>query len=203
LILRAGPYARPGTLFTDAGSTKQNILAALAGKLPASVKYVPAHPIAGSEKVGVEYARTDLFEGRVTIVIEEKSVADWDAFTLVGRFWASLGSRVISMPAEDHDRVLASTSHLPHAAASAVAGITPKDWLPLTAGGFRDVTRIAAGDPDLWAAIFEANRDCVLAAMAAFTDRLAEFRKLLEAGDHAGLVRWLTEGKQVRDALGS
>ena len=65
------------------------------------------------------------------------------------------------------------------------------------------MTRIAAGDPRLWAAIFQANRDAVLAALAAFTDRLDEFRRLLEAGDGAGLVRWLTEGKQVRDALGT
>jgi prephenate dehydrogenase len=75
--------------------------------------------------------------------------------------------------------------------------------LPLTAGGFRDVTRIAAGDPALWAAIFEANRDAVLASLSRFTDRLAEFRRLLEAGDAAGLTRWLSEGKQVRDALGT
>jgi prephenate dehydrogenase len=203
VILDAAPHARPGTIFTDAGSTKQNILAALTAKLPARVKYVPAHPLAGAEKAGVEHARADLFEGRVTIVIEEASLADWDAFTRVGRFWASLGSRPISMPSEDHDRVLAFTSHLPHAVASAAAAVTTPDWLPLTAGGFRDVTRIAAGDPELWAAIFEANRDCVLAALVAFTDRLSEFRKLLEAGDRAGLVRWLTEGKQVRDALGS
>ena len=65
------------------------------------------------------------------------------------------------------------------------------------------MTRIAAGDPQLWAAIFEANRDSALVALAAFTDRLSEFRNLLEAGDRAGLVQWLTEGKQVRDALGS
>ena len=107
------------------------------------------------------------------------------------------------MEPEDHDEAVAVTSHLPHLVASAVAGSTPDDLLTMTAGGFRDVTRIAAGDPALWAAIFQANRECVLAALATFTDRLSEFRKLLEAGDGAGLVQWLTEGKQVRDALGS
>jgi cyclohexadieny/prephenate dehydrogenase len=127
----------------------------------------------------------------------------WERTVAVGRFWEALGSRVVLMNAEEHDKVLAVTSHLPHAVAGAVAGSTPKEWLNLTAGGFRDVTRIAAGDPLLWTAIFEANRDATLAALTAFTDRLNQFRKLLEAGDHAGLVQWLTEGKQVRDALGT
>jgi prephenate dehydrogenase len=203
MILRAAPHVRAGTIFTDGGSTKGNIVAAVAGKLPRGVEYVPAHPLAGAEKNGVEHARPDLFEGRVTIVVEENTLADWEAFTRVGRFWVSLGARVISMNAGDHDRVLASTSHLPHAVASAVAGVTNPDWLPLSAGGFRDVTRIAAGDPKLWAAIFQANREPVLAALVGFTDRMDEFKRLLAAGDHAGLVRWLTEGKQVRDALGS
>jgi cyclohexadieny/prephenate dehydrogenase len=202
VILKAAPHVRSGTIFTDGGSTKGNIVAAVEGRLPRGVEYVPAHPLAGAEKNGVEHARPDLFDGRVTIVVEQEG-GDWDAFTKVGRFWASLGSRVVSMPADDHDRVLACTSHLPHAVASAVAGATDPDWIPLSAGGFRDVTRIAAGDPHLWSAIFQANREPVLAALAAFSARVDEFKRLLTAGDGAGLVRWLTEGKQVRDALGS
>ena len=103
----------------------------------------------------------------------------------------------------DHDRALASTSHMPHAVAAGVAAVTPVDWLTLSAGGFRDTTRIAGGGPALWAAIFQANRAAVLAALGEFTNRIDEFRQLLEAGDGAGLVRWLAEAKQVRDALGS
>jgi prephenate dehydrogenase len=201
MILRAAPRCRPGTIFTDAGSTKGNIVAAVMGKLPRGVTYVPAHPLAGAEKNGVEHARADLFENRVTIVTPE--TVDPDDVARVESFWRALGSRVVSLSVADHDRVLASTSHLPHAVAATVAGITPRDWLPLSAGGFRDVTRIAAGDPELWAAIFQANRAAVLAALRAFSDRLNDFRQLLEAGDGAGLVRWLNEAKQVRDALGS
>ncbi|HEY3788525.1 MAG TPA: prephenate dehydrogenase, partial [Urbifossiella sp.] len=118
-------------------------------------------------------------------------------------FWKGLGSRISMMPPADHDKALAATSHLPHAVASAVAGITPRDLLPLSAGGFRDVTRIAAGDPHLWAPIFLENNDAVLAALDRFMTRLDSFRQLLESGDTAGLVRWLTEAKQVRDALGT
>lgn len=202
-ILEAAPHARPGTHFTDAGSTKHNIVSAVQGKLPPGVEYVAAHPLAGSEKAGAEHGRADLFVNRVTVLIVGKFGADWNRTVTVGRFWEALGSRVVLMNAEEHDRTVAFTSHLPHAVASAVAGITPKEWLNLTAGGFRDVTRVAAGDANLWAAIFEANRDGTLSALDQFTDRLNQFRALLEAGDRDGLVRWLSEGKQVRDALGT
>jgi prephenate dehydrogenase len=201
-ILRAAPHCRPGAIFTDGGSTKGNIVAELAGRVPPHVAYVPAHPLAGSEKTGAANGRADLFVNRVTILTP---TADTDpaALDAVEGFWRALGSRVVRMTPDEHDRALATTSHLPHAVAAGLAGVTPADWLTLTAGGFRDTTRIAGGDPALWAAIFRANRDAVLAAVDQFSGRLAEFRTMLEAGDGAGLVRWLAEAKQVRDALGS
>ena len=201
MILRAAPHCRTGTIFTDAGSTKSNIIAAVAGRLPPGITYVPAHPLAGAEKNGVEHARTDLFENRVTILTPVGGEGEAEA--RVRGFWIALGSRVVSVSPDEHDRILAKTSHLPHAVAASVAAVTPRDWLPLSAGGFRDVTRIAAGDPELWTAIFLANREAVLAAVDAFANRLDQFRTLLDAGDGAGLERWLSEAKQVRDALGN
>ena len=200
-ITAAAPHCEEYTLFTDAGSVKGGLFEAVREKLQRWQVFVPAHPLAGAEKNGVEHARADLFENRLTIVTPvHGGHLNTDA---VESFWKSLGSRTFRMSPEDHDRALAFTSHLPHAVASAVAGVTDPALLNLTAGGFRDVTRIAAGDPKLWAAIFEANRESVLAALGAFTDRLKEFRTLLESGDRAGVERWLTEGKQVRDALGT
>jgi prephenate dehydrogenase len=151
----------------------------------------------------VEHARADLFEDRVTILTPDSRVCDDRSAERIGLLWQALGSRLELRTVEEHDRVLAATSHLPHAVAAAVAGVTPRELLPLSAGGFRDVTRIAAGSPELWSAIFSANRNEVLAALARFAGRLDEFRHLLESGEAAGLVRWLTEAKQVRDALGS
>jgi prephenate dehydrogenase len=203
VIVRAAPHCRAGTIFTDGGSTKRNIVESVAGALPAGIQYVPAHPLAGAEKNGVEYARADLFEGRATILTPDPRICNDQAAKDVGEFWRALGARLEWRSVEDHDRTLAATSHLPHAVAAAVAGVTPRELLPLSAGGFRDVTRIAAGSPELWSAIFLANRTEVLGALAKFTDRLGEFRHLLESGDGAGLMRWLTEAKQVRDALGS
>jgi prephenate dehydrogenase len=202
-ILKTAPHCRTGTIYTDAGSTKANVVEAVAGRLPAGIEYVPAHPLAGAEKNGVEHARAELFEDRVTILTPEARVCGEEAAHRVGAFWRALGSRLEWRSPEDHDRALAATSHLPHAVAAATAGVTPVELLPLSAGGFRDVTRIAAGSPELWSAIFLANRAWVLDAIDGFVDRLGEFRHLLESGDRAGLIRWLTEAKQVRDALGS
>ncbi len=203
MILAAIPHVRPGTIFTDAGSTKQNVLDELVNKLPESFAYVPAHPIAGAEKAGVEHARANLFQDRITVITDPPSDAKGDVARVVEQFWQALGSRVVRMSPEEHDRVLASTSHLPHAVASGVAAVTPVPYLSLSAGGFRDTTRIAAGDPGLWAAIFQANRGAVLAALRDFTDQMTEFQQLLEAGDSPGLIKWLAHAKQVRDALGS
>ena len=105
-------------------------------------------------------------------------------------------------PAE-HDRAVAVTSHLPHLVASAIAGATPAEYVTLTAGGWLDTTRIAAGDPLLWRQIFFANRENLMAALSRFDHTLANLRRAIEAGDAAALERLLTEGKRIRDAVGS
>ena len=202
-VLATALAAPARCLVTDVGSTKGNILAALAGKLgPAGPTFVPAHPLAGSEKRGSANACVDLFVDRLVITTPTAETDD-EATAAVECFWRGLGARVLRMSPEEHDAALAFTSHLPHAVAGALAGVTPPGWLNLTAGGFRDSTRIAAGDPELWAAIFEANGPSVLGAVDLFLERMQDFRRALAAGDHAALVRWLAEGKRVRDALGS
>jgi cyclohexadieny/prephenate dehydrogenase len=201
-ILESAPHCKAGTLFTDGGSTKGNILAELGDRLPGVLAFVPAHPLAGSEKTGPEYAKPGLFHDRVTILTPTPKT-DPKAVAKVEAFWKALGCRIVTMTPDEHDRALGTTSHLPHAAAAGVAGVTPPNWLTLTAGGFRDTTRIAGGDPALWAAIFLANREAVLDAVHGFNARMAEFHRLLDAADRDGIVRWLSEAKQVRDALGS
>jgi prephenate dehydrogenase len=202
VVLRSAPLCRPGTIFTDGGSTKHRITSEVEGRLPTGVEFVPAHPLAGSEKNGVANARADLFENRLTILTPGPTT-DPAAVDQVERFWQALGSRVTRMDAGRHDRVLAGTSHLPHLAAAAVAGIVPADWLPYSATGFRDTTRVAGGDPEMWAAILSENETAVCLGISALVSRLQQARDLLEAGDRDGLVRWLAEAKRVRDALGT
>ena len=190
--------APPRCVLTDAGSTKEKLVAELAGE----PRFVGSHPLAGSERRGAVNGRPDLFAGRV-VVVTPGATTDLEAVAVVERFWQALGATTVRMDPAAHDQALAVTSHLPHAVASALAATTPAEWLPLSAGGFRDCTRIAAGDPALWAAIFRANRAAVGAAVGRFRDRVDEFARLLDADDGPGLERWLADGKRVRDALGS
>jgi prephenate dehydrogenase len=199
-LLTAGPLARPGTVLTDAGSTKASVVEALAGKLPSQVEFVGSHPLAGSEKQGPTHADADLFVNRLVIVTPDGGTTE-RALNRTTKFWESLGARVRRMPPAEHDRALALTSHLPHLAASALAGILPPELVDLTATGFRDTTRIAAGSPSVWTSIFQTNRAAVLAALDLLEARLRDFRSALTDDDRQRLERLLAEGKERRDQL--
>jgi prephenate dehydrogenase len=201
-VLAAAPCCAAGTLLTDAGSTKGQIVKAIEGRLPAGVTFVGSHPLAGSEKRGPEHAEANLFQDRLT-VITPTSQTEPAAVERTKSFWQALGSRVRLMTPEDHDRALALTSHVPHLLASALAGILPPELNELTATGFRDTTRVAAGDPGLWKAICEHNSHAILNALDSLTGRLDEFRNVLQTGDWSRLDSLLTQAKKVRDALGS
>src|SRR5205823_5068574 len=138
-ILRAAPHCKRGAIFTDGGSTKEGIVHAVERGSRPDLLFVPAHPLAGSEKNGVAHARADLFEERLTI-LTPISKTDPGALERVEAFWRALGSRTARLDPGKHDRVLAGTSHLPHVIASALAGMIPVEWLEYSAGGFRDTT---------------------------------------------------------------
>jgi len=195
-------HCKRGTILTDAGSTKLEIVEAVARTLPAHVQFVGGHPLAGSEKKGVEHAQADLFVNRWTVLTPTRDTPD-ETVHRVASFWKALGASTAVMSAEHHDQALALTSHLPHLIASALAGLLPADWRDLTATGFRDTTRIASGDPDVWSPIFQQNRAAVLAALDQLEARLRLFRAALQKNDVAQIDSLLTQGKKVRDALGS
>jgi prephenate dehydrogenase len=201
--LRFAPLCPPGALLTDAGSTKATIVEGIESKLPATgPRFVGSHPLAGSEKRGPEFADAELFQGRWTVVTPTQRTPP-DAVAQVIDFWTALGSRVKTMTPADHDRALALTSHLPHLVAAALAGALPPPWHELTASGFRDTTRIAAGDPGLWSAIFAHNRAPLMDALGCFENQLRELRQAVERNDEAAVRRLLAHAKEVRDALGS
>ena len=201
-VLAAAPHCPLGALLTDAGSTKAAIVARLDGHMPEGVAFVGSHPLAGSEKRGPEHADPDLFQGRLTLVTPGPH-SDLTAVARTANFWGVLGSHVRVIDPVEHDRAMALTSHLPHLVASALASVLPPELHELTATGFRDTTRVAAGDPSLWTGIFLQNRDPVLAGLKRVEERLATLRAALEGGDRAALDRLLAQGKKVRDALGS
>lgn len=199
-VQRAARHSRPGTLLTDAGSVKGPICRALENALPADVAFLGSHPLAGSEKQGFEYAKADLYVDRVCVLTPTTNSPE-GAVERLRRFWGGIGARVVVMTPEAHDEAVATTSHAPHVVAAAVAAILRDDQRNLAATGFRDTTRIAAGDPDLWVAILRQNASAVLSAIGRFEHALAEFRSALETHDDERLKNLLAAAKRNRDAL--
>lgn len=201
-VIEAAKHVSSAALLTDAASVKQQIVAELEGSLPPQIRFVGGHPLAGGEKGGVEFATANLFEGRVCILTPTEQTSR-DAAREAAEFWQSLGSRVVDMSPAEHDEAVAAISHLPHLVASAIAESTPEDRLEFAAGGWRDTTRIAAGDAELWTQILLANRANVLKSLARFEKTVSRFKAALENEKTAALKRLLTEAKRIRDAVGS
>lgn len=197
--------APPDALVTDVGSTKAEILSRIDGRLgdsPLRRRFIGSHPIAGSERTGVQAASADLFVGRTAIVTPTGVEADSEV-ARIEQFWQSLGAKTTRQSPAEHDRAFAALSHLPHLAAAALAAATPEALLPLAGSGWRDTTRVALGDVELWRQIFASNRAELLGALDRYLETLAACRRALAAADDAELVRWLTIGRDFRNAVGN
>ncbi len=195
--------ARPGALVTDAGSTKRSIVSSWERRRRSRrCRFVGAHPIAGSHRTGPEAADAGLFTGRVAVVTPATATPADDT-RAVADFWSALGATVFLMPPRDHDRILAATSHAPHLVAAALAAATPADVVRFTAGGWRDSTRIAAGDPELWADILLDNAPEVTRALARVRRLTERMAAAIDGGDRRTLVEILGRAKERRDAVGS
>jgi prephenate dehydrogenase len=202
--LQAAAHCRPVTLITDAGSTKGEIVARIDAGLskaelaPSGAAFVGAHPLAGGENQGVEFADAELFAGRQTIVTPSFHSPS-QAVAAIEGFWKRLGANVLTMSPEEHDRAVAAISHLPHLVAAALAGSTPEKYLSHAARGWSDATRIAAGDAELWRQIFSQNRENLLASLEVFERAISEYRRAIDANDGETLIRLLEAGKHARD----
>jgi len=205
LLPRVWRAASPGAVLTDVGSTKRGIAAA-ADRLAAGrpeVHFVGSHPMAGSEKSGYAVARVDLFQG-ATVVVTPTESSDAAAAKAVGEFWAALGARVVVLEPAAHDRAVAAISHLPHVAAWALVDAVVRfepEALSIAARGFKDTTRIAASDPEVWREILLDNREAVRGSLAAFRGALDDLEALIGSGDGAALTAFLARMKTVRERL--
>ena len=188
-------------ILTDVGSTKERLVRTmerLARDRP--LAFVGGHPLAGSEQSGWEAAREDLFQG-VTVILTPTGVTPEWVSGRVRDFWESLGARVVAMPPDVHDRVVAAVSHLPHIVAYAlVAAVAGLEGSPLAyaARGFKDATRIAASDARVWREIFLTNREALSETLRAFRSALDELERLLSAGD--ALEAELDRIRRIREA---
>jgi len=203
-VCQIAELATGDVLITDAGSVKSVICDAVNSHPRASRIFVGAHPIAGGEQGGFEHADSELFEDKVCVITENDSAPALPL--LAGRtrqFWRQLGCRIVDMTAREHDRVLALTSHLPHLMAAVTATVVGSDNLPLTGSGFRDATRIAAGDAALWTAIMAGNRSCIVEAIGRAEEELALYRTALEQQDDDRLLTLLAAAEKCRRKLTS
>jgi prephenate dehydrogenase len=205
LLARIVPFLGDATLITDAGSTKSDVVAAARATLGRRIgQFVPGHPIAGRESSGVEAALADLYVGRSVVLcpLPENRPAD---VARIEALWRATGADVRTMSAEQHDRVLASVSHLPHllsfALVEQILG-SPDATLKFSfaAGGFRDFTRIAASSPEMWRDVCLANRTALLAELDAYTEVLAKLRAAIDAGDGEALETVFTRSRAARKA---
>ncbi len=197
------PHLSPRTVITDAGSTKQGVIAAARAALgDAASRFVPAHPIAGREHSGVAAATAELFEGKA-VIIAPQGDNPAEAVEAITALWRDCGARVVSMPADAHDRVFAAVSHLPHLLAFALvdelaARPDARQLFAFAASGFRDFTRIAGSSPEMWRDIALANQPALLAELDRFLAHAGELRNALAAGDGPAMAALMARAQTAR-----
>jgi prephenate dehydrogenase len=208
-LLAAMPGALAhGAVVTDGGSTKQDVVAAARAHLGAALpRFVPAHPIAGTEQSGARAAFAALFEGRHA-VLTPLPETDATALARVRTLWEACGADVVTLDAPTHDRILGAVSHLPHFLAAAYVAelaVRPESGalFRLAGSGFRDFTRIAAASPAMWHDIGLANRDALRHEIAAFRGALDVLDAALRDGDGRTLSAMLESAAQARRAWGT
>lgn len=200
------PGLKAGAVVTDVGSTKAWLAETCAAALTGTgALFIGSHPVAGSERQGIEAARADLYDGAVTVVTPPSGALGESVAQVVG-LWEAAGSRVVCMPPERHDALIARTSHLPHLAAAALALAVGRgdqgEMVALLCGpGFRDTTRIAMGSPAMWHDILRTNRVAILQELTAMRDGLDAWTRLLQQEDFEGARVLLEQGREVRKRL--
>tara|TARA_B100000029_G_scaffold195180_1_gene193288 strand:- start:3905 stop:4795 length:891 start_codon:yes stop_codon:yes gene_type:complete len=201
---KLAPHIKPGAIVTDTGSVKESVIRAVVPHLPNSANFVPGHPIAGTENSGPEAGFASLFEGR-WCVITPTNDTNQSAIDKVTNLWQRMGSKVDIMSAAHHDKVLAITSHIPHLIAFNIVGTvadleddTKMEAVKYAAGGFRDFTRIAASDPEMWRDVFMENREAVLEMLGRFSEDLSALQRAIRRGDANSLETKFTRTRDLR-----
>jgi len=206
------PHLQPGTIVTDTGSTKVSVIRDVAPLLPPGVRFVPGHPMAGTEYSGPDAGFTTLFQGRWCLL---SPLPDTDPAALeqVSELWRRMGAMVECMDPAHHDRVVAVVSHLPHLIAFTICGTADglaqdakgdpsrAEVLKFAAAGFRDFTRIAASDPVMWRDVFLNNREALLEMLARFMEDAQIMAGAVRRGDGAYIEASILNGRRIRQGL--
>ncbi len=204
VLRELAPFLSPQTIVTDVGSTKGSVVTAaerVFGTVPP--RFIPGHPIAGTERSGVAASFAELYHNR-RVILTPLATTDRAALETVRGMWQAAGAQVVEMAVRHHDEVLAATSHLPHILAYTLVDTLARmeehtEIFCFAAGGFRDFTRIASSDPRMWHDICLANRDALLGVMDRYAADLAQLRGAIERGDGEAILTTFRRAKQARD----
>jgi len=195
---------KEGAIVTDVGSVKATVVAEVEPLINSvGAHFIGSHPMAGAEKVGVDHARADLFEGAVCAITPTRA-SNAEALRKVKELWRAVGARIIRLPPALHDELVSRSSHLPHVVAAELANyvLSPahsKEQPQLCSNGFRDTTRIASGSPEMWRDIALANRQHLGRVLGVFIEDLQEFQHALEIVDVKAITEFFEKAKQRRD----
>ncbi len=202
LLEMIAPHLKRGALVTDVGSTKRSVVAAAEKHLDMVNEnaFVGSHPMAGSERSGIEAADDKLFDDRLCIVTPNERT-DPKALADIEEFWQDLGMRTTRISPGEHDRLLADVSHLPHLVAAAIVAIQEDRAMSVAGPGFKDVTRIAAGDAAMWRDIFMDNKEPVIRALDRLLAGLRDYRTAMQAGDHQKIENLLAAAAKRRQGM--
>ena len=207
VMLEIAPFLKTGATISDVGSVKRAVIDAVEPHLPTHVKFVPAHPLAGTEHSGPESGFASLFDNRWCLLTDHGS-ADKQTQNKVMSFWKSLGANVEFMDADHHDLVLAVTSHAPHLISYTMVGVaddlgkvTDSEVIKYSAAGFRDFTRIAASDPTMWRDVFLSNKEATLEILGRFTEELFDLQRAIQTGNGDKLLNYFSHTRSVRRGI--
>ena len=204
VILKIKDSLKNGTILTDVGSVKENIISLIEKNIPENISWIPSHPIAGTEDSGPESGFSQLFKDRWCILTPSKKAKEKE-INLLKSFWEKVGSKVDIMEAKQHDYILSVTSHIPHLIAYNVVNTTlniqdekQSDIVKYSAGGLRDFTRIAASNPIMWRDIFIQNKKNTSNMINKFIKNLEGLKKAIQNEDGKKLEKIFTRTKQIR-----
>lgn len=200
LLSTLGPHLKRGCILTDVGSTKTSIVNAAQKHLPSHVLFVGSHPLAGSEKKGVEFSDPNLFNQSFCLLTPTDKT-NRSALEKMTEVWTRVGSTVKTISPDEHDSILAYTSHVPHLLAYGLMEAIPSAHLVYGATGLRDTTRIAGSSPEVWNDICFQNSKNILKSLDEFVKVLAGYRKAIVTGDENAVLEFFKKAKEKRDSL--
>ena len=207
IVTIIAPLLERGTIITDVGSVKKELVDSISLILPKHIHFIPGHPIAGTENSGPESGFSELFNGRWCILTPNQNTST-SALAKVKNMWKAAGMQIAIMDAEYHDRVLAITSHIPHLVAFSIVGTVTEledqlktEVIKYSAGGFRDFTRIAASDPVMWRDVFLNNSEAVLEMLGRFIEDLTALQKSIRWQDGESLEKLFTKTRDIRKGI--